>query len=356
VPTGTTDTVWRITPHQHRGPAEQSGKNDHIYSPKLHNGAFKSTGLTTFMGAPYCPPDRHKIRAMGAKICFMAVPWDQGQIVRAGASQGAGGLREASTQYFPYMFEYDVDLLTFFNVVDCGDVPTVPGNNVKSQEYTVDYVTECLEGGAKVILFGGDHSLPIPGARALSKHIKDGKMGYLHVDAHLDAGPDWAGNLITNCSGASRALDLPNCSAKNMAHMCSRNGLNPKDWWDFYVDNDIRVVPMTEIVARGLEACATEIFDRVKKDTDAFYFTWDTDSIDISCMPGSTSPECFGLKARECIQLARIAGRYGCDILDIVELCPTFDIGQMSSKLAVNMIYHYLGSRAQTFRNQGKKP
>lgn len=347
---------WEFTPHQHRGPHEQFGEDDHIYSPKLHNGAFKSRGLATFMGAPYCPPDRHKIREMGAKICFMAVPWDQGQIVRAGTSQGASSLREATTQYFPYMFEYDVDLLSFFRIVDCGDVPNVPGNNAKSQDYTTDYVTECLEGGAKVILFGGDHSLPIPGARALSKFTGNGKMGYLHVDSHLDAGPDWAGNLITNCSGTPRALDLPNVSAKNMAHMGSRNGLNPKDWWDFYVDNEIRVVTMPEMIERGLEVCTNEIFERVKKDADTLYFTWDTDSIDMSCMPGSTSPECYGIKGREAIQFARIAGRHGCDILDIVELCPYFDSSQISAKMAVNMIYHYLGSRAQTLRQQGKQP
>ena len=48
-----------------------------------------------------------------------------------------------------------------------------------------------------------------------------------------------------------------------MAHLGSRNGLNPKDWWDFYVDNEIRVVAMPEVVERGLEACAREVFERV---------------------------------------------------------------------------------------------
>ena len=120
---------WQHVPHQHRGPHQHKGADDHIYSPKLHNGTFKSQGIATFMGAPYCPPDRNAIRAMGAKVCFIGVPWDQGQVVRAGTSQGAAGIREASTQYFPYMFEYDVDLLTFFRIVDCGDIPIVPGNN-----------------------------------------------------------------------------------------------------------------------------------------------------------------------------------------------------------------------------------
>ena len=74
-------------------------------------------------------------------------------------------------QYFPYMFEYDVDLMTFFNIVDCGDIPIVTGNNQLSQQYICDYVTECLEAGAKGIVVGGEHSVPIPGARALSQYL-----------------------------------------------------------------------------------------------------------------------------------------------------------------------------------------
>ena len=85
---------------------------------------------------------------MDAHVCFLGVPWDQGQLVRAGTSQGPQGLREASTQYFPYMFEYDVDLIEFFRPVDCGDIPIIPGNNEKSHEYIYQYITECLEGGA----------------------------------------------------------------------------------------------------------------------------------------------------------------------------------------------------------------
>jgi len=348
--------AWKLVPHQHRGPQQQHGEDDHIYSPKLHNGVFKAGGLATFMGAPTCPPERDAIRAMGAKVCFLGVPWDQGQIVRAGTSQGPTGIREASTQYFSYMFEYDVDLLTFFKVVDCGDVPIVPGNNTKSHEYIYQYVSECLAGGAKVVLCGGDHSVPIPSARALSDFHANGSIGYLHVDCHLDSAPDWAGNRLTNCSGPSRALDLPNCSAKNIAHMCSRNGLNPKDWYDFYVDNGVRLVPMQEVVSRGVDACTREIFEIAWNGTSGVYFSWDTDSIDASCMPGTTAPECFGLKAREVIQLARVAGTYGADILEVSELCPYFDISQMSIKTAVLMIYHFLGSRAKTLRDRGQQP
>ena len=344
--------VWTFTPHQHEGPAAHVGQGDHVRSPKLHNGAFKSRGLATFMGAPYCAPERHVIQKMGAKVCFLGVPWDQGQVVRAGTSQGPSGIREASTQYFSYMFEYDVDLLTFFKVVDCGDVPIVPGNNDRSHELIYQYVSECLHGGAKVILCGGDHSVPIPAARALSDFHKKGKIGYLHIDCHLDSAPDWGGILNTNCSGPSRALELPNCDARNIAHMGSRNGLNPKDWVDFYVDNDIRLLPMSEVVARGIDDCTHEIFKLAWGGTDGIYVSWDTDSLDSSCMPGTTAPESFGIKAREAIRLAQIAGTYGADVFELSELCPMFDVSDMSIKLACCMIYHYLGSRAKTLGQQ----
>ena len=351
---------WSFVPHQHQGPHRETELDAHTRSPTKHNGAFKSAGLMTFMGAPYCPPEREKVREMGAKVCFLGAPWDLGTIVRTGTSSGPQGVREASTQYFPYMFEYDVDLMTFFNVVDCGDIPNVPGNNELSQQYMCDYVRECLEGGAKVILVGGDHSVPIPGARALSEYMSANKpqaqMGYLHVDCHLDAAVDWGGNEITNASGPPMALKLPNCSGKNMAHMGSRNGLNPKDWMDFWVDNDIPIVPMSEVVEKGIDTCGRFILDRASQGTEAIYFSWDTDSLDHSCMPGTSCPESFGIKAREAIALARIAGEYDVDVLELAELAPVFDTSMISVKLACNLIYHFLGSRAAMLKTQNRTP
>jgi arginase family enzyme len=138
--------------------------------------------------------------------------------------------------------------------------------------------------------------------------------------------------------------------------MGSRNGLNPKDWHDFFVDNEVRLIPMQELVARGVVECTKEIFTRAWNGTDGVYFSWDTDSIDSSCMPGTTAPECFGLKGREIIQLARTAGTFGADIMEVSELCPKFDVSHISIKTAALMIMHFLGSRAKTLRDRGQQP
>jgi agmatinase len=351
------EQVWDFVPHQHRGPAMHRGADDYIHSPRLHNGSFKARGLNTFMGAPYCEPMRDKIRAAGAKVCFLGVPHDHGNIVRCGTSQGPASIRDASTQYFPYLFEYGVDLFETLRPVDCGDVPHIASDNEGSHRLIYEYVTECLHGGALVILCGGDHSVPIPAARALSDYQLQigGTLGYFHTDCHLDAGPDWEGNPITNCSGPPRALDLPNFKAENMAHMGSRNGLNPKDWVDFYVDNEIRVMPMREIVYRGIEPCAHEIFKRLWDGTSGVYWSWDTDSLDASGAPGTTAPEPFGLKSREAIELARIGGTYGANVLEISELCPIWDSNGITSKLACCLVYHFLGARAVALAQAGTR-
>ena len=113
---------------------------------------------------------------------------------------------------------------------------------------------------------------------------------------------------------------------------------------------------MQEVVDRGINACTKEIFDIAWNDTNGIYWSWDTDSLDASCMPGTTAPETFGIKPREALQLAQIAGTYGADIFEVSELCPQYDVSDMSTKLVCCMIYHYLGSRAETLRKNGQQP
>ena len=54
--------TWPLAPHQ------KAREDIYILSPEKHNGNFKAEGILTFMGAPYCAPDRDEIRKMGAKL------------------------------------------------------------------------------------------------------------------------------------------------------------------------------------------------------------------------------------------------------------------------------------------------
>lgn len=109
-----------------------------------------------------------------------------------------------------------------------------------------------LSAGAIPAAIGGDHSLCIPGARALSAHFGPGKkMGYLQIDAHLDAGVDIGGESQTNCNGLIRASELPNLSPENMAVIGVRGTINVPDWWDAVREREIPVYSIDSSAAPG---------------------------------------------------------------------------------------------------------
>ena len=65
--TSSSKNTWPLAPHQ------KAREDLYILSPEKHNGNFKAKGILTFMGAPYCAPDRHEIRKMGAKLAFTLI-------------------------------------------------------------------------------------------------------------------------------------------------------------------------------------------------------------------------------------------------------------------------------------------
>ena len=165
-----------------------------------------TSGVVSFLGAPHVPVE--ELADHGARAAFLGFPFDgaNAAIERPGSANGPRGLRIASNMCFPWSFEWDIDLFEAYDLVDCGDAPLAIGNAVRTHELVQEQLEAILSAGAIPIAIGGDHSLCIPGARALSRHLgPDKRMGYLQIDAHLDAGVEIGGETQTNCNGLIRA-------------------------------------------------------------------------------------------------------------------------------------------------------
>ena len=157
------------------------------------------------LGVPHVPVD--ELTERGVRAAFLGFPFDgaNAAIERPGSANGPRGLRIASNMCFPWSFEWDVDLVEAYGLVDCGDAPLAIGNVTRTHELVQEQLEAILAAGAIPIAVGGDHSLCIPGARALSSHLgPDRRMGYLQIDAHLDAGVEIGGETQTNCNGLMR--------------------------------------------------------------------------------------------------------------------------------------------------------
>lgn len=306
---------------------------------------LQAARMPSFLGAPWVRCDSEAIRAHGAKAVFLGVPFDQATVYRSGSSHGPRGVRQASEQYLPYLGEYDIDLFEEFRLIDCGDVPVVPGNAARSRQAIADYVGRILDAGAFPILVGGDHSIPIPAMDAVSSRVQ-GRLGYLHFDAHLDCQPDVAGEKFTNWSGVSRAVERENVDPRNVAVVGIRGALNPPEQFRFVRDQGIAMYTMREITRRGIADVVSEALDRVTDGTAAFYITWDTDVIDASAMPGTDGPEPGGLTSADALRAIELVGARKPIAMDIVEITPAYDPAGISTRLGCYLIFNILGGWA----------
>ena len=325
---------------------------DHLFSP-TGRGAdnYRAPGFITFLRSPHVALAKADLAKTKARFAFLGVPFDEGGVGKPGCEEGAHAYRMASQEYFPYWFEYRVDLQG--SSVDCGDVRMPKVNPKLAHERIYKAVREVLSAGLVPILCGGDHSISIPAARALSDHIgKRKKMGYLHLGAHLDMADSWAGEKNLSACALARVTEQPNLDAAHVAHVGARNALNPKDHVDLARKRGVRFYPMFEMLERGVDTVIDEAADRVWKGTDAQYLSLNFNVMDASAAPGVTAAEPGGLESREIVRVADALGRRGgVGVIEVSELSPVFDVSGTTARLAVCVTLRIL---AAMFAKQGK--
>jgi agmatinase len=307
-----------------------------------------TSGVISMLGAPHVPVS--ELGDSGAGAAFLGYPFDgaNAAIERPGSANGPRGLRVASNMCFPWSFEWDIDLFEAYRMVDCGDAALAIGNAERTHTLVQGELETILETGAIPIAIGGDHSLCIPGARALSASIgPEGRMGYLQIDAHLDAGVEIGGESQTNCNGLVRAFELPNLRSENMAVIGVRGTINVPAWWEAVKERDIPVYPMPMLRREGVENTVAAALDRVWDGVDGVYVTFDTDSIDSSAAPGTTGPEPNGFTGAEIVRVAQMIGQRGLTAIDNVELCPVYDPSGITARLVWEVISQMLYANAK---------
>src|SRR4051812_5322047 len=255
----------------------------HLFSPLGGEGGenYRAPGQLTFLRAPHVPLETAALKAHGARYAFVGVPFDEGNVGKPGSEDGPREFRIASQEYLSYWFEFGVDLYGL--AIDCGDLPMPKVNPDSARERIYRAVTTVLKAGKTPIIVGGDRSISIQAARALSDHIGAGKtMGCLHFGAHLDLADSWAGEKLLSTCALARITELPNLPIANVAHIGARNSMNPKDYIDLAKVRGLRFYPMFEIYDRGIDAVTREAVERVWTGTDAQYLSFNFNVMDAS--------------------------------------------------------------------------
>ncbi len=301
----------------------------------------------SFLGAPRCEASSPALRTMGARAAFFGAPVDtQGFTQRPGTTLGPKACREASVQYAgAATMEHGIDVRKYWGLVDCGDVAIAGAGPRKLHERIEETVFAILAAGAIPIMCGGDHSIPIPGVRALARQTK-ARIGYMHIDSHLDTAESLAGEKDTMASPITRIVEVDGVDPANVVVFGARGLGNPPPLVERARKLGVRVIPMAEIIRRGVEESIEDALETIWKGVDIVYISLDNDALDPSCAPGTTAPEPGGLTARELLHIAQAVGRRGVAMLDIAELSPNFDPSGITARIDCHWIAYVLSAYA----------
>ena len=216
-------------------------------------------------------------------------------------------------------------------------------------------VSTSLQSGHFPLVLGGDHSLSIGSIRGAAR-IK--KLGVIWIDAHADFNTDEttpSGNihgmpLAALCGFGdvrlSRLWDevLPVVDPKRVAIVGARD-LDPGEKVNLR-EAGVMVMGMEQIDRLGMVAAVEKAIERVSRNADGIYLSFDMDAMDPRHAPGVGTPVPAGLTQREAHVACELVGETGVLIgMDVVEVNAILDVQNQTGELAVEFVLSALGKR-----------
>jgi agmatinase len=307
----------------------------------MWNGLLHSGVAGTFLRAPHVPPLNAALVQSKATAAILGFPWDSTTISRTGSNLGPRAIRAASSQFLSYTLPRDLDLRDIVSLVDCGDVPVVPGDLVGTMNAAEAAVGEILDAGAMPIILGGEHSVTIAGVRAFARRHPG--AGLLLIDSHLDTADNVGGVTLSHCSPIARAIEA-GFDPKKTVIVGPSGWLNPKSEYQYCLDHGISVIWLEDILADGLAATRAKIRSILAPATE-IYLTVDIDALDLSQAPGTCVPTAGGMMLRELMAILHGLAGLTVNAADVVEVAPALDPAGSTQMVAARIVLETLLTR-----------
>ena len=315
-------------------------------------GGFAMYGPeVTFLGVPRADLEDEASLA-AADVVIVGAPFDGGTSHRPGARFGPGAIR--ATDYLapdgsrPHL-ALGVDALRDLRVVDAGDVLMLPGEIQPALQRLEEAVHRICRAGALPVTLGGDHTIALPDATGVARHVGWGRVSVIHFDAHADTGDTQWGSLYGHGTPMRRLIESGAVRGDRFLQLGLRGYWPGPETLDWMAGQRMRSFEMTEVVARGLDACLDDAFAIATDECDGVFLSVDVDVVDPGMAPGTGTPEPGGLTARELLDAVR---RCALELpvvgVDVVELAPAYDgPGQVTAFLANRVVLEVLSGIAR---------
>jgi agmatinase len=193
---------------------------------------------------------------------------------------------------------------------------------------------ELASKGKVPFFIGGDHSLTTEAIAGISRALES-KLAILYFDAHPDfvsSSRNYYGSVLTD---SSASLDY------RSSLLIGTRAAEPEEMVNAKREG-VEVITPLDIAERGLQKVAESILEKTRHSR--IYISIDLDCLDPGFAPGVSVPSPGGLSSTDLIYLLSqsLAGRVAG--LDIVELCPDFDVNGMTASLSARILSECLAS------------
>jgi len=274
----------------------------------------------TFLKAPFM----ENVRDVGdAEVAVFGAPLDAGTTYRPGTRFGPRGIRRATNLFGTYSFELGVDLREQLNLVDIGDVVTMPANIEKSFDQISKAISHVAAAGAMPVVLGGDHSIGYPTIRGLAPYV-DGNLGIIHFDRHVDTQETDLDERM-HTTPWFHATNIKNAPAVNLVQIGIGGWQSPRAGVKVGRGRGTTVMTVGDVERAGIEKIAETALEIAWKGAKAVYLSFDIDVIDAGFVPGTGWPEPGGLLPREALGLIRLVSGPGLAGIEVVECSPPYD-------------------------------
>ena len=211
--------------------------------------------------------------------------------------------------------------------------------------------------GAVPLVLGGDHSIALPDATGVARHLGYGQVSMIHFDAHADTGHIEFGSLYGHGQPMRRLIESGALRGDRFLQMGLRGYWPGPDTLTWMAEQNMRSYEMTEIVHRGLEDCLDEAFEIALDDCDAVFLSVDIDVCDPGHAPGTGTPEPGGLSSRQLLDaVRRICRELPVAGIDVVEVSPPYDHAEITAYLANRVCLEALSGLAARVKGISHDP
>jgi agmatinase len=297
----------------------------------------------TFLKAPFLE-DVHQVG--DAEVAVLGAPLDAGTTYRPGTRFGPQGIRRATGLFGTYSYEMGVDLREQLNLVDVGDIFTIPANIEKSFDQISRGMAHVVESGAFPVVLGGDHSIGYPTVRGLAPYV-DGNIGIIHLDRHVDTQEHDLDERM-HTTPWFHATDIPNAPAVNLIQIGIGGWQAPRAGVRVGRERGTTVITVGDVERVGIEKVAEVALELAWKGAKAVYLSFDIDVLDAGFVPGTGWPEPGGLLPREALGLVRLVSAPGLAGMEIVECSPPYDWAEQTSIVAARVVLDCLASMVRS--------